>query len=188
MYGVIPKSCRNTFRIVVLVKNCLQELCKIVQSSFDGVRHIVGILCRKSSTLKNTSCRSHSSISAQTLYVISIIYPLPVLQIWQKTEVKCFLRIVFFHPSLVTDIGCYRQERVENIGCLAYETSRLLQQGFYFRGLVKFENGLNGFRGHMIKNRRSASTLGAGSVGKQRSLIRYGRFVLARTRWTPYVG
>ena len=48
-----------TFRVVVLVKNYLHELRKIVQSSFDGVRHIVGVLCRKLLTLKNTSYRPH---------------------------------------------------------------------------------------------------------------------------------
>ena len=76
----------NTFRIVVLAKNCPQELCKIVQSSFDGVRHIVGILCRKLLALKNTSCRPHLSISAQPLHVISIIYLLSVLQIGRKSN------------------------------------------------------------------------------------------------------
>ena len=89
-------------RIVVLVKNCLQEICKIVQSSFDGVRHIVGILCRKLLTLKSTSCRPHSSISAQTLYVISIIYRLPVLQTWKKSEVKWFFAL-FFLSSVTGD-------------------------------------------------------------------------------------
>ena len=92
----------NTFRIVVLVKNCPQELCKIVQSSFDSVRHIVGILCRKLLKLKNTSCRPHSSISAQTLYVISIIYRIPVLQIWQRSEVKWFFA-QFFLSSVTGD-------------------------------------------------------------------------------------
>ena len=53
------QTIQNTFRIVVLVKNYPPELCKIVQSSFDGVRHIVGILCRKLLALKNTSCRPH---------------------------------------------------------------------------------------------------------------------------------
>ena len=52
----------KTFRIVVFFKHCLQELCKIVQSSFDGVRQEK----RKLLTLKNTSCRPHSSISDQT--------------------------------------------------------------------------------------------------------------------------
>ena len=52
-------------------------------------------------------------MSAQTLYMISLIYRLPVLQIWKKSELKWCFELFFFHPSLVTDIGRYRQENLK---------------------------------------------------------------------------